>query len=245
MGLFFTLIRSYSSGNVGPRLWKYPGPANKAVTAQPLTVKQHKTISVKLSREWAYTDKRGVYAESDRIESLFKSAKPFNAWPPQTQAIIMEQLKAEHRDRHVDDFVYAFGTFKESEFGASYWESWALEYIDVYYYKKYKYTETSETMHDHYIKVKKLMRLIKQNGFDYTQPLMINCLPAWMDRPSKFWQSGGHHRLQAIRNLIKAGELQKSFRFPVLCCFEKREWDLETNMEQYQRHKQLNLEELF
>jgi hypothetical protein len=63
----------------------------------------------------------------------------------------------------------------------------------------------------------RLENLIKENGFDGNSPILLS---AWTD--NRIVLDGGHHRVQALRNLINEGFLSREFKIPAIMRFRKK-----------------------
>jgi hypothetical protein len=220
------------------------GQTSLTELSQKYTLEYKRKIARKIKNHFAWAARRLSTTYTPKISEIFTQARPYDQWPPEVQAIIMNQLKSEGEGvaLMVDKDVYGFGMFTEAELAGSYWEERARDFVDKYIGSGKKFfanQDAMEAMPRHYNKIIQIEKMIKERGYDPAQPLMIECFPQGGKDPASFFQMGGHHRLQAIRNLIKAGNLPKDFQFPVLCTFQKDRWGLESESEHWKRQSEV------
>lgn len=215
------------------------GQTSLTELSRKYTLEYKRKIARKIQKHFAWADHRLQTIYTPKIWEIFQQAKPFEQWSSDVQKVILNQLQSEGENLVLlkDQDVYAIAMFTESEMAGTYWEERARDFVEKYTggEKIHGNAEDMERMPYHYNKIIQIEKMIKERGYDPRQPLMIECYPPSEKREAGFFQMGGHHRLQAIRNLIKSGDLPKGFQFPVLCRFQKDRWGLESEHEHFER----------
>jgi len=136
--------------------------------------------------EYAKSKNRQKITE-DLIFSIQKF-KPFEDFSLKSQEIIKTQLLAEGEER-VEDYLFQFLECYPDILPVSYWE------------------EKEPGLKD----IMRLEKVITEQGFDSKFPILLT---AWDEK--RVVVDGGHHRLQAVRNLINEAKLPKRFQVPCL-----------------------------
>jgi hypothetical protein len=222
------------------------GQTSLTELSQKYTLEYKQKIARRIKKHFAWAARRLQSTDSRKISKIFKQARPYEQWSPEIQTVIMNQLKNESESAAlmVDKDVYGFGRFTESELAGTYWEERARDFVEKYTGGEIYHANAGdmERMPYHYNKIIQIEKLIKTRGYDPIQPIMVECFPpdpptAKNPRDASFFQTGGHHRLQAIRNLIKSGDLPKDFQIPVLCQFQKNRWGLESEDDHWKRDR--------
>jgi glutaredoxin len=240
----FDILANIEEKHVTKKIPK--GQTSLTDLSQKYTLEYKRKIARKIKNRFAWATRRLSTTYTPKVSEIFTQAKPYDQWSIEVQAVIMNQLKNEGEGMAlmVDKDVYGFGMFTEMELAGSYWEERARDFVDKYIgsgEKCHANAGAMERMPYHYNKIIQIENMIKQRGYDPAQPLMIECFPPRPknNEPASFFQIGGHHRLQAIRNLIKSGDLPKDFQFPVLCTFEKDRWGLESENAHWKRQSEV------
>lgn len=192
------------------------------------------------------TGKRDRIMYNKRILALSKRTKPYSSLDPAMQDYLLDQVvdpnllettSLTDAPREVRKYVYASGRIPAREFPVSAWEEIVTEFIERVQTKQWESPTIS--MAKRIQKIINIQEQIEKKGYDPTKPIILEGVvlehakrqfkdtktKLWEFRDvglsSKFWVENGHHRLQAIRNLIKAGKLPRGFSPPVIVRFEK------------------------
>lgn len=197
---------------------------NKATqaTLYEMDVKARKQLARKVEKHFAFTDPVPyLLRENARVVGLHDQSVVFDALTPAQQAIVLDQLRAEGSADTLNDYTYTFTTFKASELPSTDWERTATTFIDHELGRdRSGHGNWGSPRHfpKHYNIIVGLEKAILKDGFSKDAPVLVGCLRPNEDT-GRIGLNGGNHRVQAVRNLIKAGKLPEGFKIPAIATF--------------------------
>ena len=132
------------------------------------------------------------------IPARVRDARDFESLSPPEKKIVEAALEEEHREADIPFHVFLFSSIRPDDLPASAWEK-----------------------HDaggHGRKIDQLYDIIKRCGYSRRKPVLLFAVPDGDDR-AEATVEGGHHRLQAVRDLARDGVISRSFKIPCIICF--------------------------
>ena len=133
----------------------------------------------------------------------FSTSLPFETLSLEKQAVVEEAFKSEGISDMIQNYTYDFVTCTEDQLPASYWENPV---------SKASFIDPVKTI----TKIETLEKKIQQEGFNPQFPLLLTGMSE-----GRVGVDGGHHRLQAVRNLIEKNLLDRNFSIPCLIRYHK------------------------
>jgi len=130
-------------------------------------------------------------------------SKPIEALSDDELAIILDAFRSEGYEASIEEFTYYFDSVSVDDLPISYWEKDERAYRTI----------------------ENLEQLMLQNGYDAKYPILLSPLDDLTEEHVEGYGrvviDGGHHRLQAVRDLIAEGKLSQDFKIPCLFRFRK------------------------
>ncbi len=133
--------------------------------------------------------------------------KSFNDYNNDKKSIIYNSFKSENRIHDIDDYVYIFTNIAINKLPISYWENY-LNY-NIYSDNKIFNNDEIYSIQNIVKKIKLLEVNILKNGYNKNKPLLLRYFT-----DGKIGVNGGHHRLQALRNLKR----NKKIKYNLISC---------------------------
>ena len=161
------------------------------------------------------------------------NAKPYENLTQKQKNIILQEITSENT--FIDDdgeareyytnLKYEFSKISPDELPMSSWEN--LEQTAKIFGKDH--------ILSHFKNMRKLEKSITNKGYDPDSPITVEYIP----NRKQIMVSMGNHRIQAVRNLIKKGVLNKNFKIPVLILIhdEKLRWKLRNKYQKLRKQK--------
>jgi len=179
-------------------------------------------------KEWkkkdveAYFEKNNAKAKVRTIFSKMKidisTAKPFEDLTPIKKRIVVQAFKEEDRLNDLEEYIFLFENMNTKVLPKSYWENILNQQI---YPDNIKFNQQQI---ENFKRVIKKIKTIENNiikiGYKMNKPILIRYF-----EDEKIGIDGGHHRLQAIRNLIQNKKLNPSAKIPCLIILRKKDFN--------------------
>lgn len=185
-----------------------------------------KRVAKRVKHEFNFTGSQNTMEPLDDIGFYHQSSEPFADLEPWQQRYILSQAmdpnvessrNSEEAHQEVAEYTYAFATIPLDKFPVSYWERHAGQLVirvdDEMFDDETRYLA---------IQIQRVFDLqlkIEKEGFDRKQPIVV--LGIASNGNPRFAVDNGHHRLQALRNLVKAGKIRSTMRVPVVIRYRK------------------------
>lgn len=123
----------------------------------------------------------------------------------------------------LEEFLFYFIKIPMNRITKSHWENF-----------EHKPNMSDSDIRYHVNKIIKLENRILKQGFDDKQPILLE-----LNKELEYKVNGGHHRIQAVRNLIKAGVYSDDFQIPCLIYIDKKTY------RQFIFYKKIEFEHIF
>jgi hypothetical protein len=178
---------------------------------------------------WTLKDIEKYYRKHNTLAKIRKAVveikfdtskfKSFEDLTLSKQSIVEKSLSTEKRIGDIERFVYWFTKISTNKLGISHWEDY-LRYVSFPEDKKFKQEEI-ESIKKPIKKIKALEYEIYKKGYNKNKPIMLQYYPDG----NRVFINGGHHRLQAVRNLINNKKLPSNFNIPCLVKIWKKDFN--------------------
>lgn len=126
-------------------------------------------------------------------------------------------LKEERRQEEIEDYLYFFKRLSPDILPKSYWEN-ILSQTSYPENKKFTHEEI-EGLKRVIAKIRAIERDILSQGYRRFKPILV-----MYSHDQKILLDGGHHRLQAVRNLIQKKKLPIQYKIPCLVFIKKSDF---------------------
>lgn len=140
----------------------------------------------------------------------FQESRPIEDFPAVERKIIYLQLVEEAGEKYIEDYTYLFTSLSPDDLPISAWEQPWERYAGI----------NPQSLLPILGEIREVQDLIEKEGFKAKYPLLLTAYSR-----GDFAVDGGHHRLQAVRNLIAAGKLPVDFKVPCVVRFSKRDFE--------------------
>jgi hypothetical protein len=134
------------------------------------------------------------------IPAPIRDAKYIDDLEPWKQDIVHRAMSSEHREGEIPFHVFLFTSARPDGLPPSAWE------------------RPSTGAACHATKIAHLAGVIDRDGYSRKKPLLLFGIPVDKER-ARVSVEGGHHRLQAVRDLMRDKKLPATFKLPCIVFF--------------------------
>ena len=161
-----------------------------------------------------YNVKSKIRTVTSNIKFTLSLFMPFEDLPSIKKKMVIQALKEENRINDLGEYVFSFDHFSPNILPKSAWENILHRRA---YPENVKFGQQEIESFKRVIKkIKALEKKISINGYRKSKPMLIRYFP-----DGRIVIDGGHHRLQAIRNLIHEKKLNPLIKIPCLIMCRK------------------------
>jgi len=213
-------------------LWMIRYPRKRHVRAPPLAPApkvlsdaEIKHLVKRVKRDFVFTGLQNVYSPLEDAKLYERVANPFEDLDPWQQRYLISQAMdpnieaartPEEANEQVAAYTYTFQKIPLGEFPVSYWEKAAGDLV-----ARVEHDLIDDETRYLAVQVQRiydLQHLIDRDGFDTKQPIVV---AGFAHDDEKFGIDNGHHRIQALRNLVRLGKIKPNVKVPVVIRFSK------------------------